>query len=36
MQTVSLEISTTTFAALGESPDEFVSEMRIRGGSQMV
>ena len=29
MQTVSLEISITTFAALGESPDEFVSEMRI-------
>lgn len=29
MQTVSLEIPTTTFAALGESPDEFVSEMRI-------
>ena len=29
MQTVSLEISTTTFAALGESPDEFVREMRI-------
>ena len=29
MQTVSLEISTTTFAALGESPDEFINEMRI-------
>jgi predicted HTH domain antitoxin len=29
MQTVSLEISATTFAALGESPDEFVNEMRI-------
>lgn len=29
MQTVSLEIQATTFAALGESPDEFVSEMRI-------
>ncbi|MGI9034957.1 MAG: UPF0175 family protein [Pyrinomonadaceae bacterium] len=29
MQTVSLEIPTTIFAALGESPDEFVSEMRI-------
>ncbi len=29
MQTVSLEISTTTFAALGESPDEFVREMWI-------
>lgn len=29
MQTVSLEIPTTTLAALGESPDEFVSEMRI-------
>lgn len=29
MQTVSLEIPTTTFAALGESPDEFVNEMRI-------
>lgn len=29
MQTVSLEIPATTFAALGESPDEFVSEMRI-------
>ena len=29
MQTVSLEIPATTFAALGESPDEFVNEMRI-------
>ncbi len=29
MQTVSLEIPVTIFAALGESPDEFVSEMRI-------
>lgn len=29
MQTVSLEIPTSTFAALGESPDEFVKEMRI-------
>jgi predicted HTH domain antitoxin len=29
MQTVSLEIPATTFAALGESPDEFISEMRI-------
>lgn len=29
MQTVSVEIPTTTFAALGESPDEFVNEMRI-------
>jgi predicted HTH domain antitoxin len=29
MQTVSLEIPTTTLAALGESPDEFVKEMRI-------
>lgn len=29
MQTVSLEIPTTTFAALGESPAEFVSEMRV-------
>ena len=29
MQTVSLEIPATTFAALSESPDEFVSEMRI-------
>jgi len=29
MQTVLLEIPTTTFAALGESPDEFVNEMRI-------
>lgn len=29
MQTISLEIPTTTLAALGESPDEFVNEMRI-------
>lgn len=29
MQTISLEIPATAFAALGESPDEFVSEMRI-------
>lgn len=29
MQSVSLQIPTTTFAALGESPDEFVREMRI-------
>lgn len=29
MQNISLEIPTTTFAALGKSPDEFVSEMRI-------
>lgn len=29
MQTISLEIPATTLAALGESPDEFVSEMRI-------
>jgi len=29
MQTVSVEIPITTFAALGESPDEFVNEMRI-------
>ena len=29
MQTVSVEIPANTFAALGESPDEFVSEMRI-------
>ena len=29
MQIVSLEIPTTTFAALNKSPDEFVSEMRI-------
>ncbi len=29
MQSVSLEIPTTTFAALGKSPDEFVREMRI-------
>lgn len=29
MQTVNLEIPVTIFAALGESPDEFVSEMRV-------
>jgi len=29
MQTISLEIPNTTLAALGESPDEFVKEMRI-------
>lgn len=29
MQTVSVEIPATTFAALGESPSEFVREMRI-------
>lgn len=29
MQNVSVEIPATTFAALGESPDDFVSEMRI-------
>jgi predicted HTH domain antitoxin len=29
MQTISVEIPATTFAALGESPDEFVNEMRI-------
>ena len=29
MQNVSLEIPVTVFAALGESPDEFISEMRI-------
>lgn len=29
MQNISVEIPATTFAALGESPDEFVSEMRI-------
>ncbi len=29
MQTVSLEIPINTFAALGESPDEFVKEMRL-------
>lgn len=29
MSNVSLEIPTTTFAVLGESPDEFVREMRI-------
>lgn len=29
MQNVSVEIPANTFAALGESPDDFVSEMRI-------
>lgn len=29
MQTISVEIPTTTLAALGDSPKEFVSEMRI-------
>ncbi|MFN0276981.1 MAG: UPF0175 family protein [Pyrinomonadaceae bacterium] len=29
MQNISVEIPVTTFAALGESPDEFVNEMRI-------
>jgi predicted HTH domain antitoxin len=29
MQTVSLEIPVATFAALGQSPEEFVKEMRI-------
>ena len=29
MQSISLEIPATTFAALGESPDGFVREMRI-------
>ncbi len=29
MHSISVEIPATTFAALGESPDEFVSEMRI-------
>ncbi|HTK26416.1 MAG TPA: UPF0175 family protein [Pyrinomonadaceae bacterium] len=29
MQTISVEIPATTFAALGDSPDEFVNEMRI-------
>jgi predicted HTH domain antitoxin len=29
MQNISLEIPATTFAALGESPDEFFKEMRI-------
>lgn len=29
MQNISVEIPATTFAALGESPDEFVREMRI-------
>ena len=29
MQSVSVEIPTTTLAALGDSPSEFVSEMRV-------
>lgn len=29
MQTISVEIPTTTFAALSESPSEFVNEMRV-------
>jgi predicted HTH domain antitoxin len=29
MPNISVEIPSTTFAALGESPDDFVSEMRI-------
>lgn len=29
MQNISVEIPATTFAALGESPDNFVKEMRI-------
>ena len=29
MQTISLEIPVTTLAALGESPDEFIRELRI-------
>ena len=29
MQTVSLEFPASTLAALGDSPDEFVNEMRI-------
>lgn len=29
MHSVSVEIPVTTFAALGESPDEFVNELRI-------
>ncbi len=29
MQNILVEIPATIFAALGESPDEFVSEMRI-------
>ena len=29
MENISVEIPVSTFAALGESPDEFVSEMRI-------
>lgn len=32
MQSVSVEISASTFAALGESPDDFVREMRIAAG----
>ena len=29
MQSVSVEIPVTTFAALGESPEEFVNDLRI-------
>ncbi len=29
MQTISLEMQTTTLAALGESPDQFLRGMRI-------
>jgi predicted HTH domain antitoxin len=29
MQNISVNIPSTTFAALGETPDEFVREMRI-------
>ena len=29
MQNVSLEIPANTFAALGKTPDEFITEMRI-------
>lgn len=29
MESISVEISTSTFAALGNSPDDFVREMRI-------
>jgi predicted HTH domain antitoxin len=29
MQNISVDIPVSTFAALGESPDEFVKEMRI-------
>ena len=29
MNSVSVEIPTTTFAALGGSPDEFVNELRV-------